>query len=106
MTEIAIAPSGPIGYESGMVRSFTEDGVRQIARRAEAVAPLKARIAELEAENRPAEEKLHHLLKPPSSDIVKPPRPAQVVTSSGSDAAAGNRIIPATLALSFRPNGS
>jgi dihydroorotase-like cyclic amidohydrolase len=53
VTEIAIAPSGYIGYESGMARLFTEEEVRQMVAEtvAKAVAPLKARIAELEAEN-------------------------------------------------------
>ena len=57
-----------------MVRLFTEDGVRQIV--AEAVAPLKARIAELEAENARLKKNSTNSSKPPSSDIVKPPRPA------------------------------
>ena len=66
--------------KGGMGRVFTEDEVRAIV--AEAVAPLKARIAELEAENTRLLAEIARLKKdsstsskPPSSDIVKPPRP-------------------------------
>jgi uncharacterized small protein (DUF1192 family) len=76
LTEIAIAPPGRIGYESGMARWFTEEEVRRMveAAVAEAVAPLKARIAELEAEIARLEKNSTTSSKPPSSDIVKPPR--------------------------------
>jgi len=70
-----------------MPRTFTEDEVRKSIE--EAVAPLRARIAELEAEvvrlhaeNARLQAEIAHLKKdsstsskPPSSDIVKPPRP-------------------------------
>lgn len=63
-----------------MTRCFTEEDVRRLIE--EAVAPLKARIAELEAENERLKAEIAKLKKnsttsskPPSSDIVKPPRP-------------------------------
>jgi transposase len=56
-----------------MARLFTEHEVRQMI--AEAIAPLKARIAELEAENARLKKNSTTSSKPPSSDIVKPPRP-------------------------------
>jgi len=63
-----------------MGRLFTEDDVRAVI--AEAIAPLKARIAELEAENARLLAEIARLKKdsstsskPPSSDIVKPPKP-------------------------------
>ena len=63
-----------------MARWFTEEDVRRLIE--EAVAPLKARIAELEAENERLKAEIAKLKKnsttsskPPSSDIVKPPRP-------------------------------
>ncbi|MEN6366863.1 MAG: IS66 family transposase [Thermoguttaceae bacterium] len=63
-----------------MARCFTEEDVRRLIE--EAVAPLKARIAELEAENERLKVEIAKLRKnsttsskPPSSDIVKPPRP-------------------------------
>ncbi len=60
-----------------MARLFTEEEVRQIvaAAVAKAVAPLKARIAELEAEIARLKKNSSTSSKPPSSDIVKPPRP-------------------------------
>lgn len=67
-----------------MARWFTEDEVRRMVAEAvaEAVAPLKMRIAELEAENERLKTEIAKLKKnsttsskPPSSDIVKPPRP-------------------------------
>jgi transposase len=61
-----------------MTRTFTEDEVRQLIVEAvaKAVAPLKARIAELEAENARLKKNSTTSSKPPSSDIIKPPRPA------------------------------
>lgn len=63
-----------------MARWFAEEDVRRLIE--EAVAPLKARIAELEAENERLKAEIARLKKnsttsskPPSSDIVKPPRP-------------------------------
>jgi transposase len=63
-----------------MARWFTKEDVRRLIE--EAVAPLKARIAELEAENERLKAEIARLKKnsttsskPPSSDIVKPPRP-------------------------------
>ena len=67
-----------------MARWFSEDEVRQIVAEAvaKAVAPLKARIAAMEAENERLKTEIAKLKKnsstsskPPSSDIVKPPRP-------------------------------
>ena len=56
-----------------MARLFTEDEVRRMI--AEAIAPLKARIADLEAEISRLRKNSTTSSKPPSSDIVKPPRP-------------------------------
>jgi len=63
-----------------MVRLFTKDDVRAMV--AEAVAPLKARLEALEAENVRLHAEIARLKKdsstsskPPSSDIVKPPKP-------------------------------
>lgn len=61
-----------------MARLFTEKEVRQMVAEAvaKAVAPLKARIAELEAELARLKKNSTTSSKPPSSDIVKPPRSA------------------------------
>jgi transposase len=63
-----------------MARLFSENEVRAIV--AEEMAPLKARIAELETENAHLRAEIARLKKdsstsskPPSSDIVKPPKP-------------------------------
>ena len=56
-----------------MARWFTEEELRRLID--EAVAPLKARIAALEAENARLKKNSSTSSKPPSSDIVKPPRP-------------------------------
>ena len=60
-----------------MARSFTEEEVQRMVEEAvaKAVAPLKARIAELEAEVARLKKNSTTSSKPPSSDIVKPPRP-------------------------------
>jgi transposase len=59
-----------------MARLFTEDEVRPLidAAVAQAIAPLLARIAELEAEVARLKKNSMTSSKPPSSDIVKPPR--------------------------------
>jgi len=61
-----------------MARWFTEEEVRRMVAEAvaKAIAPLKARIAELEAEIARLKKNSSTSSKPPSSDIVKPPRPA------------------------------
>jgi uncharacterized small protein (DUF1192 family) len=71
-----------------MSRSFSEDEVRKLI--AEAVAPLLKRVAELEAENARLQAEVARLKKnsatsskPPSSDIVKPPRPPQAQGRKG-----------------------
>lgn len=56
-----------------MERLYTEDEVRRLIE--EAVAPLLARIAQLEAQLAAAKKDSSTSSKPPSSDIVKPPRP-------------------------------
>jgi transposase len=63
-----------------MVRVFTKADVRAIV--AEEIRPLKARLAELETENAQLRAEVARLKKnsstsskPPSSDIVKPPKP-------------------------------
>ena len=57
------------GYSPEQVQAMIETAV------AKAVAPLKARIAELEAEVARLKKSSATSSKPPSSDIVKPPRP-------------------------------
>ena len=65
-----------MGYERDMAHLFTEDEVRKliIAAVAEAVAPLHARIAQLEAEVARLKKNSGNSSKPPSNDIVKPPK--------------------------------
>ena len=81
-----------------MARWFTEGEVRRIVAEAvaEAVAPLKARIAELEVENTRLKAEIAKLKKnsttsskPPSSDIVKPPRPPKSGGKRGKRRAGG-----------------
>jgi transposase len=66
-----------MGYEGGMVQLFTEDEVRKLisAAVAAAVAPLLTRIAQLESEVARLKKNSGNSSKPPSSDIVKPPKP-------------------------------
>jgi len=56
---------------------FSEDEVRKLIATAvaEAVAPLQSRIAQLEAEVARRKKNSRNSSKPPSSDIVKPPKP-------------------------------
>lgn len=56
-----------------MTQLFTEDEVRKVI--AEAVSPLLARVAQLEAEVARLKKNSGNSSKPPSSDIVKPPKP-------------------------------
>lgn len=81
-----------------MARWFTEDEVRRIVAEAVAgaVAPLKARIAELDAENERLKAEIAKLKKnsttsskPPSSDIIKPPRPPKIGGKRGKRRAGG-----------------
>ena len=57
-----------------MERSYGDTEVKKLI--AEAIAPLLARIAELEAEIARLKKNSSNSSKPPSSDIVKPPKPA------------------------------
>lgn len=61
-----------------MTQWFSPEQVQALIEKAvaDAVAPLKARIAELEAETARLKKNSSTSSKPPSSDIVKPPRPA------------------------------
>jgi hypothetical protein len=63
-----------------MARLYTEVDVRRLIE--EAIAPLLARIAQLEAQLAAAKKDSSTSSKPPSSDIVKPPRP-DAKTGSG-----------------------
>jgi transposase len=56
-----------------MAQLFTEDDVRKLI--AEAVTPLLAKINQLEAEVARLKKNSGNSSKPPSSDIVKPPKP-------------------------------
>ena len=57
-----------------MERNYQESEVKRLI--AEAIAPLQKRIVELEAEVARLKKNSSNSSKPPSSDIVKPPRPA------------------------------
>jgi transposase len=69
-----------MGYEGGMPKFFTEDEVRKLIAAAvtEAIAPLQAKVAQLEAEIARLKKNSGNSSKPPSSDIVKPPKPDAV----------------------------
>jgi transposase len=73
-----------------MAQLFTEDEVRKliVAAVAEAVAPLQARIDQLEAEVARMKKNSGNSSKPPSSDIVEPPKP-----DSGTRTRKGKRLI-------------
>ena len=70
-----------------MARWFTEEEVRRLID--DAVAPLKARIAELEAEMAKLKKNSTTSSKPPSSDIIKPPRPSASGGKRGKRRAGG-----------------
>jgi len=57
-----------------MERNYQESEVKRLI--AEAMAPLQKRIAELESEVARLKKNSSNSSKPPSSDIVKPPRPS------------------------------
>jgi transposase len=65
------------GYQGGMARVFTGKEVDAMitAAVAKATAPLLERIAALEAELARAKKNSSNSSKPPSSDLVKPPKP-------------------------------
>jgi transposase len=84
-----------------MARSFTEDEVQRMI--AEAIVPLKARIAELEAEVARLKKNSATSSKPPSSDIVKPPRPAGTGGKRGKRRAGGQPHHPRHTRPPFPP---
>ena len=88
-----------------MTRWFTEDEVhRMIAEAvAEAIEPLKARIAELEAEVARLKKNSSTSSKPPSSDIVKPPRPPVAGGKRGRRRAGGQPHHPRHTRPPFPP---
>jgi transposase len=87
------------------VRLFTEEEVQRIvtAAVASAIAPLKARIAELEAEVAGLKKDSSTSSKPPSSDIVKPPRWAPRKGPRGKRSAGGQRGHPRHMRILFPP---
>ena len=84
-----------------MARWFTEEDVRGLI--GEAVAPLKARIVELEAEVARLKKNSTTSSKPPSSDIVKPPRPPVAGGKRGKRRAGGQPHHPQHTRPPFPP---
>jgi transposase len=84
-----------------MPRTFTEDEVRELIEAA--VAPLRARIAELEGEVARLKKDSSTSSKPPSSDIVKPPRPPGVGGRRGKRRRGGQPGHRQHVRLSFPP---
>ena len=85
-----------------MARLYTEVEVRRLIE--EATAPLLARIAQLEAQLAAAKKDSSTSSKPPSSDIVKPPRPdakTAVAVGRKSDDQVDRKDIRDTNAHSF-----
>ncbi len=87
------------------MRLFTEEEVQRIVREAvaTATAPLKARIAELEAEVARLKKDSSTSSKPPSSDIVKPPRLAPRKGARRKRSAGGQRGHPRHMRALFPP---
>jgi transposase len=88
-----------------MTRWFTQEEVRRMMAEAvaNAVAPLKARIAELEAEVARLKKNSTTSSKPPSSDIIKPPRPKGVGGKRGKRRAGGQPRHPRHTRPPFPP---
>lgn len=88
-----------------MARWFTEEEVRRMITDAvgRAVAPLKARIAELEAEIAQLKKNSTTSSKPPSSDIVTPPRPKSPSGKRGKRRSGGQPKHPRHLRPPFPP---
>ena len=88
-----------------MAKRFTEDEVQRMiaAAVAEAIATLKTRIAELEAEVARLKKNSSTSSKPPSSDIVKPPRPPVGGGKRGKRRAGGQPHHPRHTRPAFPP---
>jgi transposase len=84
-----------------MARWFTEEEVRRLID--EVVAPLKARIAELETEIAKLKKNSTTSSKPPSSDIIKPPRPPVAGGKRGKRRAGGQPHHPRHTRPPFPP---
>ena len=88
-------------YDKRMARMFTESEVRELINAA--VAPLLARIAELESEVAKLKKDSSTSSKPPSSDIVKPPQDPKGKKRRGKRRQGGQRGHQRHVRQSFPP---